>query len=43
MVTLVKITNEKNHVSFMAHALNQNKHHFGQCGHFSQVKPFEKP
>jgi hypothetical protein len=28
---------------FMPHAFNQNKHPFGQCGHFSQVEPFEKP
>jgi hypothetical protein len=43
MVTSVKKTNQKNHVCFMLHAFNQNQHHFGQGGHFSQVEPFEKP
>ncbi len=43
MVTLVKITNQKNHVSFMLHAFSQNKHPFHQCEHFNQVEPFEKP
>jgi hypothetical protein len=43
MVTLVKITNQKIHVSFMPHAFSQNKHPFDQCGHFNQVEPFEKP
>jgi hypothetical protein len=38
-----KKTNQKNHVTFMPHAFNQSKHLFGQCGHFSQVEPFEKP
>jgi hypothetical protein len=36
MVNLVKKTNQKNHVFFMPHA-------FGQCEHFNQVEPFEKP
>jgi hypothetical protein len=35
MVTSVKKTNQKNHVSFMPHA-------FGQCEHFNQVELFEK-
>jgi hypothetical protein len=43
MVNLVKNTKQKNHVSFMTHAFSQKKHPFGQCGHFSQVEPFEKP
>jgi hypothetical protein len=38
-----KKTNQKNHVSFMAHAFNQNGHPFVQCEHFNQVEPFEKP
>ncbi len=28
---------------FMPHAFSQNERPFSQCGHFSQVKPFEKP
>jgi hypothetical protein len=43
MVTSVKRTNQKNHVFFMPHAFNQSEPHFGQCGHFSQGEPFEKP
>jgi hypothetical protein len=43
MVTLIKITNRKNYVSFMPHAFSQSEHPFGQCGHFNQVEPFEKP
>jgi hypothetical protein len=43
MVTSVKKTNQKNHVSFMPHAFNKSEHHFGQCGHFSQVQPIENP
>jgi hypothetical protein len=43
MVTLVKKTNQKNHMFFMPHAFNQSEHPFGQCGHFNQVEPFEKP
>jgi hypothetical protein len=43
MVTLVKRSNQKNHVSFMFHAFSQNEHPFGQCEHFNQVEPFEKP
>jgi hypothetical protein len=27
----------------MPHAFSQSEHHFAQCGHFNQVKPFEKP
>jgi hypothetical protein len=27
----------------MPHAISQNEHPFGQCGHFKQVEPFEKP
>ncbi len=42
MVISVKITNKKHHVSFMPHAFNESEHYFGQCGHFSQVEPFEK-
>jgi hypothetical protein len=42
MITLVKRTNQKNHVSFMPHVFSQSKHPFGQCEHFSQVEPFEK-
>jgi hypothetical protein len=43
MVTSVKKTNKKNHVSFMPYAFPQSEHPFGQCEHFSQVEPFEKP
>jgi hypothetical protein len=43
MITLIKKTNLKNHVSFMPHAFSQSEHPFGQCGHFSQVESFEKP
>jgi len=43
IVTLVKLSNQKNHVSFMLHAFSQNKHPFDQCEHFNQVEPFEKP
>jgi hypothetical protein len=32
-----------NHVFFMSHVFNQREHPFGQCEHFSQVEPFEKP
>jgi len=42
MVTLIKITNQKNHMSFIPHAFNKNKYPFGQCGHLNQVEPFEK-
>jgi hypothetical protein len=28
---------------FHAHAFSKNEHCFGQCGHFCQVEPFEKP
>jgi hypothetical protein len=41
MVILIKIINQKNHVSLMPHAFNQKEHPFGQCQHFSQVEPFE--
>jgi hypothetical protein len=34
---------KKNHRFFMPHAFNKNEHPFGQCGHLSQVEPFEKP
>ncbi len=30
-------------MSFMLHAFSHNEHSFDQCGHFSQVEPFEKP
>jgi hypothetical protein len=30
-------------VSFMSHVFSQCEHPFGQCGHFNQVEPFEKP
>jgi hypothetical protein len=43
MVTLVKKTNQRNHVSFMAFASSQSKYPFGQCRQFNQVEPFEKP
>jgi hypothetical protein len=43
MVTLIKKTNQKNHVYFMPYAFSQNEHPFGQCGHLRQVEPFEKP
>jgi hypothetical protein len=36
MIISIKETNQKNHVSFMPHAINQSEH-------FSQVEPFEKP
>jgi hypothetical protein len=35
MVILVKITNQIFFLSLMPHAFNQNKHPFGQCGHFN--------
>jgi hypothetical protein len=38
-----KKTNKKNHVAFMPHAFSQSEHPFGQCAHFNQVEPFEKP
>jgi hypothetical protein len=28
---------------FMTLAFSQSEHPFGQCGHFNQVEPFEKP
>ncbi len=28
---------------FHAHVVRQSEHPFGQCEHFSQVEPFEKP
>jgi hypothetical protein len=43
MVISVKNTNQKNHVFFMIHAFSKSEHPFGQCGHFNQVEPFEKP
>jgi hypothetical protein len=43
MVTLVKKTNQNNHVFFMPHAFSQSEHPFSQCEHFSQVEPFGKP
>jgi hypothetical protein len=36
-----KKNNQKNHLSFMPHALCQSEHPFGQRGHFNQVEPFE--
>jgi hypothetical protein len=42
MVTLVKRTNQKEHVFFMPSAYNQSGHPFGQCKYFSEVEPFEK-
>jgi len=33
---------QKNNVFFMPHAFNQNRHHFDQCEHFSQIELFEK-
>jgi hypothetical protein len=43
MVTLVKKNQLKKPCVFHAHAFNQREHPFGQCGHFNQVEPFEKP
>jgi hypothetical protein len=43
MVTLVKIANQKTMCLSCPHAFNQSKYSFGQCGHFSEVEPFEKP
>jgi hypothetical protein len=43
MVISMKKTYQKDHVSFMPHVFSQNEHHFDQCGHFSQVEPFEEP
>jgi hypothetical protein len=43
MVILGKKTNQNNHVFFMPHVFSQNIHPFGQCEHFNQVEPFEKP
>jgi hypothetical protein len=37
-----KKTIQKNHVSSMPHTFNHNRHRFGQCGHWSQVEPFQK-
>jgi hypothetical protein len=42
MITLVKRTNQKNHVSFMPHVFSQNECPSSQCGHFTQFEPFEK-
>jgi hypothetical protein len=42
MVTLVKITNQKNDMSFIPNAFSQSEHPFDQCGHFNQVEPIEK-
>jgi hypothetical protein len=42
-VILIKKAKQNNHVSFMPHVFSQDGHPFGQCGHFNQVKPFEKP
>jgi hypothetical protein len=42
MVTSIKNTNQKNHMSFMTYAFSQNEYPFGQCGHFNQVEPFKK-
>jgi hypothetical protein len=36
-----KKTNQKNHVSFMPHTLNQSEHPFGQCEHINQVEPLK--
>jgi hypothetical protein len=33
MVTLVKKTNQRNHVFFMPHVFSQNEHLLGQCEH----------
>jgi hypothetical protein len=33
----------KNPCVFISHVFSQNRHSFGQCGHFNQVEPFEKP
>jgi hypothetical protein len=41
IVTSIKKTNQKNHVSFMPHAITQNKHPFNQCV-LNQIEPFEK-
>jgi hypothetical protein len=38
-----KKNQSKNCVSFRPHAFNQSGHHFGQCKHFDQVEPFERP
>jgi hypothetical protein len=42
MVILVKITNQKNDVSFIPNAFSQSEYPFDQCKHFNQVEPFEK-
>jgi hypothetical protein len=42
MITSIKRTNQKNHVSFMPHAFHQSEQDFDQCGNFGQVEPFEK-
>jgi hypothetical protein len=39
----IKKTNQKNHVSFIPFAFNQNRQNLGQCGHFNQIECFEKP
>jgi hypothetical protein len=41
-VTLVKITNQKNHVFFMPYSFSQSEHSFAQWKYFGQVEPFEK-
>jgi hypothetical protein len=33
---------QNNHLSLMPHVFNQNEHPSNQCGHFTQVEPFEK-
>jgi hypothetical protein len=42
MLISIKRTNLMNLVLFMPHAFNKSEHPFDQCGHFSQVEPFEK-
>jgi hypothetical protein len=43
MVSLVKKPTKKTMFFCMAHAISQSKHPFGQCKHFNQIEPFEKP
>jgi hypothetical protein len=42
MVTLVKRTNQKNHVNFMPHAFNKIERPLVNVNTFNQIEPFEK-
>jgi hypothetical protein len=38
-----KTQTKKNLLSFMPYGFSQSEHPFGQCGHFSQAEPCQKP